>query len=232
MKKYLKIFEKIRFEILEKKNENQKIPSENELCKLYSVSRTTIRKALKLLENQNLIYSVKGSGTFVSPKKIILNISSFYQLFFELEKIGLKLTSKIIEKNIIYPTQELISQFGILPTVKLFKITWVRYANNEAILYESLYFPYSLVPKIEKIDLKEIWLYKTLKNNYNLEVTHIDEEFYPKFLNEEEARFLKRDTNTIGIKIEKISYNENNIIEYTNSILLSERFKLRNTTKK
>ncbi len=40
------------------------IPSENELCARLNVSRTTIRKALKLLEDEQRIYRKAGLGTF------------------------------------------------------------------------------------------------------------------------------------------------------------------------
>ena len=45
--------------------EKEKLPSENNLCKIYNVSRITVRQALDLLEQKELIYTVHGKGTFV-----------------------------------------------------------------------------------------------------------------------------------------------------------------------
>ena len=42
--------------------------SENELCMIHNVSRQTVRQALMLLESQNVIFRVRGSGTFVKPQ--------------------------------------------------------------------------------------------------------------------------------------------------------------------
>ncbi|MBE6851170.1 MAG: GntR family transcriptional regulator [Ruminococcus sp.] len=39
--------------------------SENELCSIHNVSRQTVRQALKMLESENVICRVRGSGTFV-----------------------------------------------------------------------------------------------------------------------------------------------------------------------
>lgn len=47
---------------------DDKIPSENELSEKYSVSRQTVRKALRELENEGYIYARHGSGTFVAPR--------------------------------------------------------------------------------------------------------------------------------------------------------------------
>lgn len=45
-----------------------KIPGEEELCLKFSVSRQTARQAIKVLENQGLLYKVQGSGTYVTRK--------------------------------------------------------------------------------------------------------------------------------------------------------------------
>ena len=44
---------------------SDKLPSENELCKLYGVSRTTIRQALLNLQSLDLIETKFGEGSFV-----------------------------------------------------------------------------------------------------------------------------------------------------------------------
>lgn len=42
-----------------------RLPSENELCKMLGVSRVTIRKALSILKNEQLLESRQGSGYYV-----------------------------------------------------------------------------------------------------------------------------------------------------------------------
>lgn len=44
---------------------NDRFLSEKELCNIHGVSRQTVRQALKCLESENVIYRVRGSGTFV-----------------------------------------------------------------------------------------------------------------------------------------------------------------------
>lgn len=43
---------------------NQKLPSENALCRRLSVSRETVRVAMDQLVQEGLIYRIKGSGTY------------------------------------------------------------------------------------------------------------------------------------------------------------------------
>src|SRR5574344_826852 len=43
--------------------------SEKELCDIHGVSRQTVRQALMVLENQNVLWRKRGSGTFVKSSK-------------------------------------------------------------------------------------------------------------------------------------------------------------------
>ncbi|MBI9071482.1 MAG: FadR family transcriptional regulator [Melioribacteraceae bacterium] len=53
--------------ILNKKFEpGSKLPSENELCVQFGVSRTSVREAIQMLSAQGLVYIEKGRGIFVS----------------------------------------------------------------------------------------------------------------------------------------------------------------------
>lgn len=42
-----------------------KLPSENELCRRFDISRQTVRHAIDLLEQQKLVARIRGSGTYV-----------------------------------------------------------------------------------------------------------------------------------------------------------------------
>lgn len=44
----------------------QKLPTEHEMCKMFSVSRTALREALRMLDARGLIDMRKGSGIFVA----------------------------------------------------------------------------------------------------------------------------------------------------------------------
>ena len=44
----------------------EKLPTEQELCSRYRVSRQTVRQALALLEKENLIVRRQGSGSYIT----------------------------------------------------------------------------------------------------------------------------------------------------------------------
>lgn len=50
--------------------EGEKLPSESELCKMYSASRISVRSALQRLEAIGLIETFHGKGSFVKPRSV------------------------------------------------------------------------------------------------------------------------------------------------------------------
>lgn len=50
---------------------NQRLPSENALCRKLSVSRETIRVAIDQLVAEGLVYKLKGSGTYFHREKVM-----------------------------------------------------------------------------------------------------------------------------------------------------------------
>lgn len=49
---------------------NVALPSERELATQYQMSRDTVRKAIRFLEQQGVLYSEQGRGTFVAPTAV------------------------------------------------------------------------------------------------------------------------------------------------------------------
>ncbi len=54
-------------------NENNRLPNEETLAKTLNVSRSTVREAIKLLVSLNVLYVVRGHGTYVSEKPGVVN---------------------------------------------------------------------------------------------------------------------------------------------------------------
>lgn len=65
------MYDWLRVVIDQKKfSDNLKIPSENVICRKFKVSRTTVRDSLQSLTQEGLIYTVRGSGTYINPANV------------------------------------------------------------------------------------------------------------------------------------------------------------------
>ena len=62
------------------------LPSENELCDAYHVSRTTVRQAFHELEQQGMIVRKQGLGTFVAEQKVARSLGNLYSFTEDMKK--------------------------------------------------------------------------------------------------------------------------------------------------
>ncbi len=75
--RFRQIFESIRSEIVAGVlSEHAALPSERAVAAQYRVSRMTARRALEVIETQDLAYSEGHRGRFVSPKRIRYDIGN------------------------------------------------------------------------------------------------------------------------------------------------------------
>ena len=93
--------------ILEKKYlPGNKLPSENELCQMFGVSRTSVREAVQILQAQGMVSIEKGKGIFVkniSSESVSLNILKFLEHRFQGDYFfDLIHARQIIEPGIAY----------------------------------------------------------------------------------------------------------------------------------
>lgn len=197
----------------------KKLPSESQLCKIYDVSRITVRQALAILEKKNIVHSVPGKGTFLTEFSIsqkLLKIISFKQT---LEESGLKgyTIVKNLDENII--KNEKIQKF-FQNTDILSKLTLIGYIQEEPLVMYESYLEKDIISKI----------YNVAKNyeKENIPFSTYDilkEEGY--FISEVQQKitainansFISKNLNikegTAILTLETFTYTENNkLLEY------------------
>jgi len=208
----------------QKLKENDKIPAENEFCKIYDLSRTTVRQALDILEKDGYIYKLKGKGSYVSTPKIYQNRSSFSKFYDDIRSLGKIPVSKIISLKVKVANAYIKEKMQLEENDLICQIKWVRYGNNEPLIYETINLNYKLVDGIETKELTEKKLYDILTEEYGIKMTHGKELFYPCKLDLNEAKNLGLKENDLGMKVERIVYQGKDVVEYTTSTVRGDRF--------
>ncbi len=213
--------------------ENDKLPTEQELCEQYNISRSTVRQALKELENEGYIYKIQGKGTFVSPTRFQQDLLKFYSFTEEMKKAGKTPSSQVLDFKIIIPEDKISRKLNIGKGEKVYEIIRLRLADNEPMMLESTYLPYDLFPDITREKLEINSLYDILINEYDVSFSKAEEMFSPTLLSEKEAKILGYITGGPAILLERITYNQQErIIEYTKSIARGDKFKYHVVLKK
>lgn len=221
---YKNIANKIKEEIISSNiNNDEAIPSETKLAEKFNVSRVTVRQAIDLLVNEDILYKIQGSGTYVKNSRIehhIYKLQSFHEEMTELNK---KPSTKIIDFMVICPDKNISNILKIDENEKVFFIKRLRYADEELLILEETYLPVNLFPDLtyevmtkSKYDYIESKGYK-IKENY--------QEIIPMIPDEDKCSILELKKPIPILNINVWSTLDNDLVfEYTKLYFRSDRY--------
>jgi GntR family transcriptional regulator/GntR family frlABCD operon transcriptional regulator len=150
--------------------EGDLLPSENELCALYGMTRPTVRQSLSTLANDGFIIRHQGKGSIVHhmPKDIgILSVSG------TTSAVGNRnLKTKIISKpslipwpqKFMFPLSDLEKESGCIFMERL------RLLDEEPIFYDISYIPNINLPRISSRQFENRSLFAMLRDHYHIEI--------------------------------------------------------------
>lgn len=172
-------YQKIKEDIVDKIQSseykpNQILPSESQLCKFYDVSRITVRKALDELIYEDIIYSIKGKGSFVkeNPLDGLSRVHSFTEAINLQNK---ETTKKVIEFKIIDVDEKTKNKMKLGNKDKVYLIKTLYFADKEPYCVNTSILPVKLFEKLDFFDLNNNSLYQTLINFYKLSHTRANQ---------------------------------------------------------
>lgn len=200
------------------------IPPETELCKTYNISRTTMRQALDILAEENLIVRRRGKGTVVSSQKLNRDLNHLYSFSEDMRSMGLTPSSKVLEQLIQKAPIEIAEALMLGSNSDIFRLTRVRLADDEPILMENTYIPLYLCPDIEKIDFSDTSLYTVLRLKYNLDLDKAVETYEAVQQTKFSAKQLACSPGDPAFNIRRTAYLASGIpFEFTSSIVRSDK---------
>ncbi|MDR6722940.1 GntR family transcriptional regulator [Paenibacillus amylolyticus] len=156
----------------------EKLPSEYELAKHFSVSRETLRAAIKLLEQEGKLLVRHGVGTFViKPLPGIPSRLEFLQSIGTMIKLaGLTETDTKEMIGEVTCTKEWAEALNIEEGSTVIKVERVRYADGEAVTYSINIMPKELVgDAFERADFSGS-LFKFLEDTCKIHIARADTE--------------------------------------------------------
>lgn len=210
--KYDLVAKEIEQEILNGKHiKGKRLPTETELMKRYSISRNTVRNAIKVLAEKGYFYSVQGSGVFLrnfaQPGCISLNgMQSLSKIF-----PGKKLVSKVLSLDLI-PADKVWSERMMCPVgTMLYHVSRLRFLDGKPFDIEDSYYNKSIVPYLN-VEICEGSIFQYITSDLNLSIGFADKVVSSEKLNKEEAKLLELEQGDPALIVNNTIYLNTGII--------------------
>ena len=191
MKKYKLIRDSLKKQIqLGDYKKGDFLPSENELCKTFSITRTTARKALDELLKEGFIERLHGKGSLVIERRKtlgLLNVKGFSEAVGE--NVQTVYLQKPIEKEWNGEIFSLVNEEDKKEGCLFFER--LRYVADAPIMLEKNWFSAVSLPGFLEKEFTDGSFFKTLSTQYLIEVVGSSSELRAETASEKVAGLLQ-----------------------------------------
>jgi GntR family transcriptional regulator/GntR family frlABCD operon transcriptional regulator len=166
------------------------LPSENDLCKRFSITRTTARKALDELVKEGYIERQHGKGSCVKERKRslgLLNVKGFSEAVGEgIKTVFLQNPAEgRWDSEIVFKINEKDIQSPCLCFER------IRFVSEVPVVLEKNWFSGKALPGFIESEFVDDSFFKTLSQKYFIEITGSSQELRAELANEKKAELLK-----------------------------------------
>lgn len=165
------------------------IPSEREYAQTYQISRMTVRQAINSLVNEGLLYRKKGSGTFVSERKIEQPLQGLTSFTEDMKKRGMVPSSMLLHFEVIPATSFIANQLCIGEDDPVYEIKRIRLADDVPMALETNYLSESMVKGLTE-NIVQASIYSYIEENLGLQISRANQLIEATRASKEEAKLL------------------------------------------
>ncbi|WP_214749126.1 GntR family transcriptional regulator [Exiguobacterium sp. s189] len=209
MLKYQQIANEIEQYIHEQNlKQGDKLPVLEQMMSQYAVSKSTITKALELLERKGIIFQLRGSGIFVRRHNRPGYMSLFSTQGFKSNLGDRILTSDVLDVSVMKPDALVSENLGIDVTDDVYRVERVRYVDGEVLCHEESYYVKAIVPYLNR-EIVADSIFDYVQSALGVTIGFSDMYLQVGRLTESEAVHLGLQENDPTLRIETIFHLSN-----------------------
>lgn len=206
---------------------DEKIPSENELNRMYGLSRMTVRQVLTNLVDEDLLYRVHGKGTFVAHRKISTRSPSYQGIREQLEAQGFDTNTTILVEDIVPADARVARHLNIGQGDNVYRIRRVRRVEGSPISIHESFVPENLAPQLLEADLAQQQLCTVLERDHGLRMASVQESLESALASKSEAEALETRPGTPVLLLQQhIRHDDGRMFEFTKIVFRGDKVKL------
>lgn len=167
---------------------SERFPSERELVSEHGISRVTANKVISKLQSEGWLEIRKGLGAFVADRPTLVTSLRRIESFTDFAREqGLTPSTKVTRfaRNATLP-DDLRAEFPDAPKQSFIAIERLRFADDEAVIYEERWLPQPRYPRLKAAELNGSF-YELCRQRYDYQVESEDSSLQAVSAPEHEA---------------------------------------------
>lgn len=223
---YLQLETELKQAILDGKyGVGERIPTEQELCQSFGMSRITVRRAVQDLVEEGLLSKVQGRGTFVAvPKHVLGSTESLGRGFGGTDPDNHGTHRLILEKSAEHADKELAGILGISTGDDIFYIRRLIVEEEYPMAIDNLFVAAALFPDFFALLLDDVSFYRLIDEHYQYEFGNESLTLDASTARGDEGQLLQCPTGSpLFILRKSMARADGRILHYSKSIIRADR---------
>lgn len=187
------------------------LPSENELCRQFAISRHTAREAIRVLQLRGLVSRHQGRGTEVLSTQQVSRVARVLGSLDEVERHGRDTRLVGIESQWVESDSALSTLLGCSTGERFLKIQSYREARDAALdlprAWNESFIREQYAGIRDELDDWHGAIYSLIEQRFGERVSSIRQEVSALNLSEAIARKLSVKTGTAGLRVKRSYFN-------------------------
>jgi GntR family transcriptional regulator len=200
------------------------LPSERQLCEMYSVSRTTVRDAVGQLVTEGMLVRIHGKGTFVAEPhaRSQLHLASFHE---DMRRLGLTPTTVVLLAETAVPPPLTLVNLGLRSRDHALHLRRLRLADNAPISVDDAWYNLNELPGLDQLDLQSS-IYQALAEHYDKPVDRAEQTVRAAEADEVVATVLGIKPGSPVLRFDRVGFHEDVPLEHAQSWYRADRYEL------
>lgn len=201
------------------------LPTESSLQEAFNVSRVTVRQALKLLTEEQIVESIQGSGTYVKEERVNYDIYQLTGFYEKLADRNVDTHSEVSIFEVLKADAKLAEKLNLSHDDKVWHVKRVRFIKQKPVNLEETWMPLTLFPDLTW-EVMENSKYHYIEQIKKLVIDRSEQELVPIMPSEEAIAALSLDpAKPILEKVSRGFLKDGRVFEYSRNVFNTDDYK-------
>lgn len=201
------------------------LPSENDFVEAFAVSRTTVRKALRALEEEGFIERRQGQGTFLKKGALTRRVSSGMDFLSHTSLSGVRPGTRLVSYRRRVRSIAEQTLFETPAADEVFELVRLRLLNGEACVLQTSVLPFTKLTELPRRQFESRSLYKIVEQEFGARVGRIREVLSCAIAPVEVREALGLDDPTAVFVSHRIAHDQDgHVIEVSRNYIRPDRY--------
>ncbi|MDV0593605.1 MULTISPECIES: GntR family transcriptional regulator [unclassified Enterobacter] len=201
------------------------LPTESSLQEAFSVSRVTVRQALKLLTEEHIIESIQGSGSYVKEERVNYDIYQLTGFYEKLADRNVDTHSDVKTFEVIKADEKLAEKLNIRRDDNVWHIKRVRFIKQKPVNLEETWMPLAMFDDLTWA-VMENSKYHYIEQIKKMVIDRSEQELVPIMPSQEAIAALALDpAKPILEKVSRGFLKDGQVFEYSRNVFNTDDYK-------